>query len=433
MGPDLLRPGDMDSDSMTSTTRVGPARVGIILYGDLTFDSRVRREARTLAAAGYGVTIACLADAGDRSDLPPNVTVLVRPLPDSSVVPGAVNPFRAHPGARLAVLASGVGWFRRYVANLRAWGRAATAACGSVDIWHVNDLTGLAAVGPFADRRTPIIYDIHDLVLETGTAVYLPAPIRRLLGIYERQLVSRVAAIVTVNCGLAGVLERRFPARRIEVVHNCPDRWEPPDETAVSRIREAAAIENDAPVVLYHGVLSAGRGIEQVMDALLLPGLERANLVLMGFGVHHQTYAEMATRPGLAGRVHLLPAVPPSDLLSWVASADVGAVLHPGTRVNDYLKTPNKLFECLAAGVPVVASDFPLMRTIVLGDPSGPLGVTADPSRPESIAAALRSVLELDPAAARSLRQRCLKAARDRWNWEVESARLTRLYADLLP
>jgi glycosyltransferase involved in cell wall biosynthesis len=406
--------------------------VGVVLYGDLTFDSRVRREARTLAHAGYNVTIACLADAGGRNDLPPNVTVLVRPLPDRSVVPGAVNPFRARARTRLAALARGVGWLRQYISNLRSWGRAATAACGPVDLWHANDLTGLAAVVPFADRRTPIVYDVHDLMLETGTAVRLPRLARRLLGVYERRLVARVSAIVTVNDGLAGVLRSRFPGKRIEVVHNCPDRWVPANETAWSRTRDAAGIAHDAPVVIYHGGLSAGRGIEEVMDALLVPGLERAHLVLLGFGERRDTYAEMATQPRWAGRVHVLDAVPPSELLSWVTSADVGAVLHPGVRLNDFLKTPNKLFECLAAGVPVVASDFPLMRRIVLDDQSGPLGATADPSRPEAIAAALRSILDLDPARARSLRDRCLAAAQDRWNWEVESARLTRLYGDLL-
>ena len=66
------------------------------------------------------------------------------------------------------------------------------------------------------------------------------------------------------------------------------------------------------------------------------------------------------------------------------------------------------------------------------GDPANPLGVVCDPSRVESIAAALRSILELDGPRSEAMRARCLAAARDRWNWEVESAGLTRLYADLL-
>ena len=421
--------------SPTSASRRGDGprrRVGVVLYGDLTFDSRVRREARTLAQAGYDVTIACLADAGDRDDLPPGVTVLPLPLHGTEVVPGAVNPFRARARTRMAAVAKGIGWLRRYIASLRSWGRAATAACGPVDLWHANDLTGLAALVPFADRSTPIVYDVHDLMIDTGTAVHLPGIARRLLGFYERRLVTRVSAFVTVNDGLASVLRSRFPGKRIEVVHNCPDRWVPANDTVRSRLRNAARIGDDVPVVLYHGVLSAGRGIEQMMHALLAPGLERAHLVLLGFGERRDAFAEMAAETRWAGRVHVLDAVPPGELLPWVSSADVGGVVHPGVRLNDRLKTPNKLFECLAAGVPVVASDFPLMRKIVLGDPLGPLGATADPANPVAIAGALRSILDLDPNEMRTLRDRCFAAARDRLNWEVESSRLTRLYSDLL-
>ena len=325
-----------------------------------------------------------------------------------------------------------MGWLWRYVRNLRSWGRSAAAACGPVDLWHANDLTGLAAIGPFADRQVPIVYDVHDLILETGTAVRLPGLARRLLRRYERRLVTRVAAIVTVNEGLAGVLGSRFPRKRIEVVHNCPERWFPEKQSAGSRIRDAANIDRDAPVILYHGGLAAGNGIEELMNAMLVPGLEQAHLALMGFGERRERFLEMAAEPTWAGRVHVLDPVPPSHLLEWVASADVGAVVHPGSRVNDYLKTPNKLFECLAAGVPVVGSDFPLMRGIILDGPSGPLGSTADPSDAEAIAAALRSILGLGQADLQALRDRCLTAAHDRWNWELESTRLTGLYTDLL-
>ena len=89
------------------------------------------------------------------------------------------------------------------------------------------------------------------------------------------------------------------------------------------------------------------------------------------------------------------------------------------------------MFEALAAGVPVVASDFPGIRDIIIGDPDGPLGAVCDPADPASIAAALRSILELDGDARADLRRRCLRAAHERWNWEIESAKLVGLYASL--
>jgi glycosyltransferase involved in cell wall biosynthesis len=402
----------------------------MVLYGDLTFDSRVRREARSLALAGFDVVIACLADESKSDDLPENVSVLVRPIAQASAQPGALNPFRAPRRSRVTSLVRGATWFLGYSRSLRSWGRSVTAACGPVDVWHAHDLTGLVALAPALGRDIPIVYDVHDLLLESGTALRLPSPARDVLQRYEARLVADVAAVVTVNRGLAEVLQRRYRPKRIEVLHNFPDRWSPPVRRP-TLLREATGIPEDAPIILSHGMLTPGRGIEQLMQALLLPGLESAHLVLMGFG-EGPRYAEKASGLALGHRVHVLDAVPPSDLLAWVASADVGAVLHPGSKLNDFNKTPNKLFECLAAGTPVVASDFPLMRNFVIEDPAGALGIVCDPSDIEDVTSALRSILDLDPRAMESLRARCITAAQDHLNWQAEVSRLTSLYQELV-
>jgi glycosyltransferase involved in cell wall biosynthesis len=320
----------------------------------------------------------------------------------------------------------------RYVANLRAWGRAVPVVCGEVDIWHLHDLTALAGVLPALGSGVPVVYDAHELFLESGTAAVLPAAIRRLLRAYEQRLVANVSAIITVNDELASVLRRRYGAQRVDVVHNCPARWSPP-ATRPTLIRDAAGIPDDEPVVLYHGSLGTNRGIEQLMDALLRPGLEKVHLVLLGPGVIRATYVARSRAPEWRGRVHVLDPVLPAELLPWVASADIGALPIQRSTLNHYLSTPNKLFECLAAGIPVVTSDFPAMHRIVMDDPSGPLGVVCDPASVDEVAAAVRSLLELEPSMADAMRARCVAAARGRWNWEEESGALVALYRDLAP
>lgn len=156
------------------------------------------------------------------------------------------------------------------------------------------------------------------------------------------------------------------------------------------------------------------------------------HLVLLGFG----DVVRLGIDPhrfGLAGRLHLLEAVSPDELLGWVAGADVDAMPLQHSSLNHWLCTPNKLWESLAAGVPVVVSDFPVMRKIVASDPSGSLGAVCDPVDPASIAQAIRSIIERPAEEQRALRQRCLDAAHNRWNWETESARLTDLYESLIP
>jgi glycosyltransferase involved in cell wall biosynthesis len=159
------------------------------------------------------------------------------------------------------------------------------------------------------------------------------------------------------------------------------------------------------------------------------PGLERVHLVFLGYRT--AILEPIVTAFPRPDRIHVLPAVPPEELLGWVAGADLDSILFQPTELNNLISTPNKLFESLAAGVPVISSDFPVRRRIIIDDPDGPLGAVCDPTDPEAIAAAIRSIIDLDPAGRADLRRRCLEAAHARWNWETESARLVDLYASL--
>ena len=296
-------------------------------------------------------------------------------------------------------------------------------------MWHAHDLTGLAAIAPSLPHRVPVVYDSHELFLESGVAAALPPPARRILRYYEKRLVARAAAVITVNDEIAAELRRRYRPRSVAVVHNCPVLGT--RQPAESPLRDAAGIPAAAPTVLYHGGLIAGRGIERLMEALLGEGLDDVHLVLMGYGEARDELRALARSEPWQSRLHVLDPVPPSALLAWVASADVGAMVNPGETLNDVYSSPNKLFECLAAGTPVVASDFPTFRRIIMGNPGGPLGAVCDPSNVEAIATSIRSILRLGPADVGALRTRCRQAAEERWNWDLEARTLLSVYANL--
>jgi glycosyltransferase involved in cell wall biosynthesis len=156
-----------------------------------------------------------------------------------------------------------------------------------------------------------------------------------------------------------------------------------------------------------------------------------AHLVFLGFGNERAVVERLAQDPRFAGRLHVLNAVPPSELLEMIAGADVDAVPLQKSSLNHWLCTPNKLWESLTAGVPVVVSDFPAMHEIVLDGPDGSLGEICEPSDPPSIGAAICRILALAPEGRAALRERCLHAAQTRWNWETESVGLLDLYAGL--
>ena len=296
---------------------------------------------------------------------------------------------------------------------------------GPVDAWHLHDLPALVAIAPRVDRSVPLIYDSHEIFLDTGTADRLPGPLRSLVGLIEARLVRRVHTLVTVNGELARILGQRFRPARTPVVHNCPP-WAPP-VVGPDRLRAATGTPASTPIILHHGSLSRDRGIETLVAALLLPALAGAHLALLGFGELREMFSALALDAQFGGRLHVLGPVPTEELRSWVATADLGAIAMPATSLNLRMSTPNKLFECLSAGVPVVVSDFPAVTAIVK-DPLGPLGAACDPSDPESVAAAIGSILQLPLDERQAMSDRCLAAARDRWNWEFESRGLVELY-----
>jgi hypothetical protein len=135
-----------------------------------------------------------------------------------------------------------------------------------------------------------------------------------------------------------------------------------------------------------------------------------------------------AADPGLRGRLHVLPAVPPEELLDWVASADVAAMPIQPSTLNHRLTTPNKLYEAMAAGVPVVAADLPGMARIVRD--SG-CGILCDPTDPAAIAAAIDTVLSASPVEHAAWGEAGRKASAGRFAWEAQVEPLLASYARL--
>ncbi len=455
-------------------------RVVMFVTNDVRWDVRVQREAATLAAAGYRVTVIGrptdpLATIAER-ECWQGVEILRVPIPGQfrrrmlgadggraaasagsqagrsgeGVSGRARNPsplrllVRAiRVAARIPVvggLIRGMDLLVRWRFGTVAWGRAAAAAAPPADVWHAHDLTGVPAAQE-ASRRLGgrLVYDSHELFTEAGDTATRPAWARAVLRRYEAGAIRDADAVVTVNDGLAAELRRIASPKRLIVVRNTPPAPPAglPAGSAVARpdhLRERLSLPRAAPIVLYHGGLLPDRGLEELIAAVDTPGLEAAHLVLMGSGpMAAQIEGRLAADPSLAERVHLLPPVPPDQLGAWVASADVGAMPNQPRTANERISTPNKLYECLSAGTPVVSSDFPERRAIIADDPSGPLGALCNPADPASIGSALRSILDLDVRAAAALRARCLDAARDRWNWETQAAGLLALYADLAP
>jgi glycosyltransferase involved in cell wall biosynthesis len=316
-----------------------------------------------------------------------------------------------------------LAWWRL---SLLGWADAAAAAAPPADVYHGHDLTGLPAAAAAARRhpRAVVVYDSHEIFLEAGLEARQPWWVRRLLGHYERGLIRSVTAIITVNRLVGAELHRRYGGPPPTVVHNAPPRQRA-GPTRPDQLRVSAGIAASSPVVLYHGGFQQERGLEILAEAMLDDRLRSAHLVLLGFGALEAQLRELAAETRFDGRVHVIAAVPPEDLLALVASANVSAMPIQPTTLNHRLSTPNKLFESLAVGTPVVASDMPGMASIIR---ETGCGVLVDPTRPEAVASGLAELLSLDADEMAALRDRCLRAAHEQYNWETESALLLGVY-----
>lgn len=375
--------------------------VVMLLRNPYTHDSRVEKEAAALRDAGYRVTIVADAGAG---------------LPEGEERDGARVIRVPRRGARLPGLSF----------LLHEWRLAGALARVRADIFHAHDSNALLPVA-VASRRTgrPFVYDAHDLWLHRPrrqrSRVY-HALQNGYYGLIERAIVPRAAAVITVSPPIARHLERRYGLDAVDLVPNYPDR---PNGAVIRELRALpgmAGVPPTAPIVLYLGGLMGGRGIEYLVRSMT--AVPDAHLVLLGSGHQAAELEDEARAIGVADRVHVLQPVPSNEVVGYATSATVGVSPIVDSCLNYRYSLPNKLFQYMAAGLPVVASDFPQVRAVVVGSGAG---LVTDTRSPERIADALSSLLA-DRDAAREMGERGRAAVEARYNWSTSAAVLLDVY-----
>ena len=258
----------------------------------------------------------------------------------------------------------------------------------------------------------------------------MPWVVREVVRRREKRWARDAAAFLAVSDPVADLVERRWAVPRPTVLWNCPPAWRPehPEPIPSDRIRAATGIEAGRPIVLYQGGFSVDRGVEELIAAAISPRLMElgAAAVFMGYGRLETTIAQaVAAHPG---RIYLLPAVRPDDLLPWTASADVAFVGQPPRTLNQRMNLPNKLFESIMAGVPVVVSEGNEQCRLTRAEG---IGVCTDIDDPDAVAAACASLLSMPTSEQRALRAHCRSVALARYTWDHTAVGLVELYRRL--
>lgn len=397
-------------------------KIVMLVRNPVSRDARVLREARTLAAAGHQVTVIGTAAAG----LPASESregfhirrIPIVPAWASALTGSGTN--TVDPSAstdvprRAARRYTGIVRAARDALVTREFARAAEAI--RADAYHAHDLNVLAAAARAAKKhRAKLVYDAHEFY--PGVNGLTPFD-RRRWSFVESRLVKRADACITVSGAIADEMARRYGIEKPVVVRNTPERAER-REVEVPDVLRA-----DTDTLLYIGWIARGRGLLPVVRALaLLP--DRVHLVLLGpeRGVFGDDVRARASELGVAERVHFLGATDPANIVALASHATIGLVTVENTGLSYLLSLPNKLFECVQAGLPVLGSDFPEIRALLAERDAG---VTCDPSDPAAIARAVTGLLG-DRARLARLADNARRAGAE-LTWESEQATLLAVY-----
>jgi len=348
----------------------------------------VLKEARSLSRISGDLTLAFADGLGD------SCTDFGVPIHD----------LRVKKGSRI---------LRAIMGNVRAYRFAREGGYGVV---HFHDPELLVTGLLLRWKGHVVIYDVHeDVPGDILTKDWIPGMLRRPISFLvdrmetfcDRQLSAIVAATPTIA--------RRFSPGKTVVVQNFPIEQELESEFSWSGKRTE---------ISYIGGMSAQRGLRELVQAMALTrSAVRLNL---GGSFQPKEFEGELGRLGGWDKVSPLGFLSRPEVKAVLARSMAGLVtLHP---VPTFLASlPIKMFEYMSAGLPVIASDFPLWREIIEGNDCG---LCVDPLDPQAIADAIDHLVE-HPEVARRMGENGRKAVVERYNWAVEEKKLIALYERL--
>lgn len=261
-------------------------------------------------------------------------------------------------------------------------------------------------------RGIPLLYDSHEYFTEVPELVGR-ARVKAIWERIEAGIVPKLKWAMTVSQPIASAYHSRY-GTTFEVVRNLPVKK---DRSGADGWR---ARFPGRKILLYQGAVNKGRGIELLVDAMA--HLEGCQLIVAGDGDIMEQVRDRIVKNGLENSVLLTGRLKPRELHDLTCQADLGFSMEEDLGLNYRFALPNKLFDYIMAGVPVICSGLPEMRAIV--EDFG-LGLVYDERDPEQLAVLIKGAL--DNRELRDKWKTNLETAAKQLNWESESLKLKNL------
>lgn len=292
------------------------------------------------------------------------------------------------------------------------------AFCQEADVFHAHDLHGLCCLfWPALIKKKILVYDSHELWSDVS-----------LFGMYrvfkwpfawlEVCLMFKVKAIIAVNESIAKILKDKFKKPTL-TLYNYP---------VIDKHIKSSLIRrnNRKKTIIYAGYFTLGRGLEKIIEAAKLLD-ESYEFLLIGYGGLQKQLNKKIVEYGLVDKVFILEALPIKQLNVFIKKADLGICLIENYSKSYYYSSPNKLFQYIAAEVPILASNFPEYKKIV---GKNAIGGLVDPSSSYKIAQKIKFMTKEEN---QKIYKKNLKGlAVRKFNWDLESEGLKSFYKEIL-
>jgi len=287
----------------------------------------------------------------------------------------------------------------------------------SPDVIHANDLDALIPAYKAAKKlKCKIIYDSHEIYTENNSLMN-----KKLyalwLGFREKMICKKIDKMICVSNAAAEYFERELKIGKPTVITNCVLKSEQVFDSEKNQDFE----------ILNHGQFYPGRGYDIMLDAAkILEEHKEIKMVIRGMGIMEKQLREKKEELK-ADNFVMVPPVNVSELIEKASHSMVGVAITEKICLNFELSVSNKLFEYLAAGLPVIMSDIPEHR--YLNDKYG-IGIILKEDTAEELAAAVLKLYQ-----DKDFYNKCAQNAKkisDEINWENEFSKLIKIEKELM-
>jgi glycosyltransferase involved in cell wall biosynthesis len=292
---------------------------------------------------------------------------------------------------------------------------------------HAHDLNTLPLGVKIAKKyKSKLIYDSHELYVHKNRPFDTPKWFKRFETIIERKNIRKCDRVITVSNSIVGYLEKTYNINRPYLIMNAPFMNKKEELTDKNNLSKLLNIETSKRILIYSGAISFNRGLDKIIESLKF--IPNTHLVFLGDGAEgYKSYLlSVAKSNNVLDKFDFYGPVKSFEVTSYVQSAYLGLAPIENACLSYYFCAPNKVFEYIQGGIPVVASNFPDMELVIK---SNEIGETFEPNSPKDIAEKINIILN-NKDLYNKYKANVGKII-NKYKWENEAKKLVALYLEI--